>query len=859
MKLDQPQGSLSSIDYLLLKSDSVNLKLNVSDGTSPFSVIISNDQNDSKDTLINLTDGALLRLKPISKTSIFKLFKLIDANQTERTSGFTKDTTIIKILVPNLAMTLKADLPVKLPDNSFRTKLLLKVKNAGELDLKNVQVNANLSQVFPTYLNYVLDSIKVVSGNVKLNSSYTGKGTASFSSINKPINQFGSFKSNTTLDANFLFDNGVNLSVSDEAEVQYFMSISATPDNITLKLQFQSEAQALITKNDGTTSQEVSKAVSDNGINVTSHPNITNIGIPLPTYLPLYPVEKIGASLISSAAKPVAGGYTFDFVAKIKNYSNLNLDTVALFNDLSKTFSSPDSAYIIGTPEVTGGIKFNNLFNGYSNTLLVDSNARLVVGDSATIAYTLKVVTDKINFTWLNSVITSGHSTLDYDYINDISVEGTNPDPNGDNDPLEQTETRFSVSYIRPLPPTVENKTYTYGNAIPPTISGLVKSYPIGTIPVWCDIATALCNPNSPKTPSTIGKYVYYLKSYDTTTKLYSTSYVNDTVIIRPPIPIVIDSTYIIGQTYNPSNASVQVKAMTGGILKYYYKDNLLNTIPALGSTSGTTSYTVSQVVNQIESDTASFKVTMLLPNDILHLQKIAGEAQLQSNSSFNIPFTFIARNVLNKQLDSVLIIDNLLIPVISPNTFNIVSISSTGRLIANTNFNGKTDINLTQYASKLSAGSIDTIKLVINVKPNGFSGDLQNTATANAKTLYGKLSINSTYRAYASNETTKYPTTFTIPDLRIDIPEGFSPNRDGVNDYFVIIKPYGTILDLEVYNRWGNVVYANPNYNNEWDGRGTNNFIGQELMDGGYYYTLKAKSANGTVQIFKGFVLIQR
>jgi gliding motility-associated-like protein len=340
---------------------------------------------------------------------------------------------------------------------------------------------------------------------------------------------------------------------------------------------------------------------------------------------------------------------------------------------------------------------------------------------------------------------------------------------------------------------------------------------------------------------------------------LYSVAFVNDTVIIKPPVPIVNDSTYIIGQSNNPTNVSVQVKAMTGGALKYFLKTILLNSVPVLGTTPSVISYTVSQVINQVESDTASFKVTLLSPNDVLHLQKIAGEAQLQSNSSFNIPFTFIARNVLSKQLDSVLITDNLLASVNSPNTFTVVSLSSTGSLVSNTNFNGKTDINLTQYASKLTANAIDTIKLVINVVPNGYAGALQNTAVANAKSPYGKLTMNSTSRSWSSSETTKYPTTYTIPDLRIDIPEGFSPNRDGVNDKFVIIKPFGTILDLEVYNRWGNVVYANANYNNEWDGKGTNNFIGQDLMDGGYYYTLKAKSPNGNVQIFKGFVLIQR
>ena len=44
-----------------------------------------------------------------------------------------------------------------------------------------------------------------------------------------------------------------------------------------------------------------------------------------------------------------------------------------------------------------------------------------------------------------------------------------------------------------------------------------------------------------------------------------------------------------------------------------------------------------------------------------------------------------------------------------------------------------------------------------------------------------------------------------------------------------------------------------NPNYNNEWDGRGTINFIGQDLMDGGYYYTLKTKSINGKSQAMFG------
>ena len=86
--------------------------------------------------------------------------------------------------------------------------------------------------------------------------------------------------------------------------------------------------------------------------------------------------------------------------------------------------------------------------------------------------------------------------------------------------------------------------------------------------------------------PTLIGKYVYQLRSYDTTTKLYSINFVNDTVVIKPPVPLVNDSTYIIGVKTNPLNVSVQVKGMTGSTLNYFYKTVKQNAIPVLGTTA---------------------------------------------------------------------------------------------------------------------------------------------------------------------------------------------------------------------------------------------------------------------------------
>jgi gliding motility-associated-like protein len=93
------------------------------------------------------------------------------------------------------------------------------------------------------------------------------------------------------------------------------------------------------------------------------------------------------------------------------------------------------------------------------------------------------------------------------------------------------------------------------------------------------------------------------------------------------------------------------------------------------------------------------------------------------------------------------------------------------------------------------------------------------------------------------------------IPDS-VDplIPEAFTPNGNGVNDYFVIGKSeVFTEKRLDVFNRYGNSVYSSENYQNDWDGTRTDN--GQALPDGTYYYILTLDGNN----IYKGFVYINR
>lgn len=89
------------------------------------------------------------------------------------------------------------------------------------------------------------------------------------------------------------------------------------------------------------------------------------------------------------------------------------------------------------------------------------------------------------------------------------------------------------------------------------------------------------------------------------------------------------------------------------------------------------------------------------------------------------------------------------------------------------------------------------------------------------------------------------------IPDYRdkdgdnIFIPEGFSPNGDGINDKFVITGLTGSDNELSIYNRWGSKVYHSKNYTNDWDGRSDNSLrIGNGILPvGTYYYILEYRN----------------
>jgi gliding motility-associated-like protein len=244
----------------------------------------------------------------------------------------------------------------------------------------------------------------------------------------------------------------------------------------------------------------------------------------------------------------------------------------------------------------------------------------------------------------------------------------------------------------------------------------------------------------------------------------------------------------------------------------------------------------------------------------VLDVTKVAGSAILNLDGSYDITFTIKALNLTNTFIDSVLLKDDLTQVFNNTNGISVVSVITSGGLIRNPNYDGIINTDLVTINSSIAPIGIDSVLLRIKV-PSSISGNFQNTVVGTVPTangLFTSLSTDPT-RIISVNDTLRKPTLFVIPKIPLNIPEGFSPNNDGIDDTWVIRKPNGTKVSVWVINRWGNEVYKNLDYNNDWNGKSVGNVLGEDLPEGTYYYIVHGTDINGKLQKLAGSLTIIR
>lgn len=165
--------------------------------------------------------------------------------------------------------------------------------------------------------------------------------------------------------------------------------------------------------------------------------------------------------------------------------------------------------------------------------------------------------------------------------------------------------------------------------------------------------------------------------------------------------------------------------------------------------------------------------------------------------------------------------------------------------------------ITITDAPDELQAGSSYTLGASstsgLTVSFESLDSDL---ATISGNTVTGVRKGEVTIRAF-NQGTENYDPAEAFTEIKIisshrDILNLFTPNGDGFNDYWELplMSEWGR-CDVRVFNRWGKLVFSNPDYDNMWDG--TSN--GSRLPEGPYYFIVETENAGivkGTVNLVR-------
>ncbi|MEO6729203.1 MAG: gliding motility-associated C-terminal domain-containing protein [Candidatus Dojkabacteria bacterium] len=244
-------------------------------------------------------------------------------------------------------------------------------------------------------------------------------------------------------------------------------------------------------------------------------------------------------------------------------------------------------------------------------------------------------------------------------------------------------------------------------------------------------------------------------------------------------------------------------------------------------------------------------------------LAKALTNKESLADGSFNLKFLFTITNFSAVTLENLSLKDDLE-QTFAGASYTVVSLNSVSptNFTVNNAYNGRALTEMLVGNNQLLSQQTAKVEMVVNVKLTTATLNFINTAVIEATSI--------TDGAKATDQSTDgikpdplvpadvnpaVPTPINLSLTTLYIPKGFSPNGDGIHDNFVIKHDPSLPLELEIYNRWGNIVYRSTTYDNKWDGKCTEGiYIGQDLPPGTYYYIV---NYNATKNV--GFLTLNR
>jgi gliding motility-associated-like protein/uncharacterized repeat protein (TIGR01451 family) len=732
--------------------------------------------------------------------------------------------TPVKLLpLPRIGVAKLASAPTLQPNGSYTITYTIKVKNLGNVDLTAVQVTEDFTTAFPNPATITLVGNVSATGNLIVNTAFNGK-----------------------TDTRLLVSSGSNpstLALNTEQTITF--TVNVVPNGLFGPFSNSVRGSADGANNTGKTS-DISQTGTNPDPDGNGNPDESDNNNPTVVLLPANAVMGIAKSVATPVIQP-DGSYSVTYTFTVKNYGNVNISNVQITDDFTSVFTSPVTFTFVGNP-VSSDFTINPNFNGIADKNMLAAGNTLNIGETKTITLKLNVITNGSLGPFNNAASISGTSMADGKVVSDLSANGSNPDPNNDNNPSETGATpvtfppptpTIGVAKMAGRPVIQQDGSYTIAYSIKVKNLGNVN---LNNIQVTENLAAVFPAPTTFSVVSgtlTATRGLVVNSGFTGSGSAINLLAANQSMGLADSSVISFTVKIVVTTSFGPFKNSVTALAAGAG--------NTGNTTDI--STNGTNPDPNGNGKPNDAGEDVTTDIT-ITPTPVIGLAKAVSSPVPQPNTGSNhITYTLTVMNMGNVVLNNVQITDDLT-KTFTGAVFNIVagSISATGGLIPNLTFDGKTQTSLLAANNTLIIGASGTITFTVNVTGSGiFSNSAVASGTGMGNTgNVTDVSVSGTNPDPNNNGTPNdtgedTPTQITIAKSDLVIPEGFSPNGDGVNDNF-ILQGQGVLgVNMEIFNRWGNLVYKNENYKNDWNGTcNTGIYFGQDLPDGTYYYVIK-------------------
>jgi gliding motility-associated-like protein len=727
-------------------------------------------------------------------------------------------------------------------DGTYNVTYAISVRNYGNVELTNIQVADDLNATFPSPAQFRITSAPTTTGNLTANPTFTGTGT------------------NTNL------VNGGRLAVGETQTVSFTV-------NLTPNIANTSYRNTTIGSGEG--AGRTTTDVSTDGLN----PDLNGDGTPnenIPTVFSI-PADRprIGvAKNLLSAVRQANGSFNLTYLISVRNYGNVALSNIQVTDNLSNTFPSPAQFSVINLPMGTGNLIGNSGFLGTGNNINLLSSGTLGIGERQAISFTVNLIPNGVNTPFNNTAIGRGEGGGAT--TTDTSSDGLNPDNDNDGDPREESPTIFSLPFNNNRPSVGIAKSLIAGIRQPNGSFNLtyrltvrnLGNIDLTNIQVTENLSNTFPAPArfSLVSPPTVTGNLSINPNFTGTANNIELLTGSDRLGFRETqfITFTVNLIPDVGRTrYNNfvtvrgnANGSLFTHTSTDGIEPDSDGDGLGDTesptvfvLPAEANRptatrfSFTTDNCASTILTEkiILQDIGLVRITNL-PNTVTPLRgvvSINADGQMIYKPALNAvgldSLEYEICNSINQCAKGKIFINVLRCtsqpPIIRPDEFGTDNCTElTGNVLPNDADPNGTAIKAKPVANQLSiSGGVYSIAIdgtFSYLPPKGFVG----------RDSVEYEACNSTSPLSKCGKAKIYVDVLDCED--IFIPEGFSPNGDGVNDRFVIKGAERYQIKFQVYNRWGNLVYEGNRYFNDWEGNANVGvLIGEGLPDGTYYY----------------------